>query len=198
MKPPRVGKSRLRGAVDEAAHADLVLALAADTLTAAATVARRILVVAADPAAVAPLRRLGVEITGDGGGADLNTALRYGETLLRAADPASVIGALQADLPALRAAELSAALAEAGSARAFVADAEGTGTTLLLSAPGGELAPRFGSGSARAHTESGANPLTAPVPTLRRDVDTPRDLAAAERLGLGRWTTAVLEERRVA
>jgi 2-phospho-L-lactate guanylyltransferase len=109
-----------------------------------------------------------------------------------------VIGALQADLPALRAAELSAALAEAGDRRAFVADAEGTGTTLLLSSPGGELAPRFGAGSARAHAESGANPVTAPVPTLRRDVDTPRDLAAAERLGLGRWTTAVLGERRVA
>jgi 2-phospho-L-lactate/phosphoenolpyruvate guanylyltransferase len=198
MKPPRVGKSRLRGAVDEPAHPDLVLALAADTLTAAARVVRRILVVATDPPAVASLRRLGVEVADDGGTSDLNSALRHGEALLRAGDPESVVGALQADLPALRSDELTAALAEAGGRRAFVADAEGTGTTLLLSAPGEPLEPRFGTGSALAHTGTGATALAAPLPTLRRDVDTPADLARAEELGLGGWTVAILGERRVA
>ncbi|MFD2421243.1 2-phospho-L-lactate guanylyltransferase [Amycolatopsis pigmentata] len=198
MKPPRVGKSRLRGAVEERAHPELVLALAADTLAAASAVARRILLVATDPAAVADLARFGAEITGDAGAPGLNSALRHGEALLRARDPHSVIGALQADLPALRAGELAAAFAEAGQRRAFVADAAGTGTTLLLSAPGGPLSPRFGNGSAPAHADSGAVPVTAALPTLRRDVDTPDDLARAEELGLGKWTAAILWERRVA
>ncbi|GLY66983.1 2-phospho-L-lactate guanylyltransferase [Amycolatopsis taiwanensis] len=198
LKPPRLGKTRLRGAVDEPAHADLVLALAADTLSAALSVVRRILVVAADPAAVAPLRRLGVEITREDRPGDLNAALRHGEALLRADDPASVIGAIQADLPALRSGELAAALAEAAGRRVFVADADGTGTTLLLSAPGGPLDPEFGAGSADAHAGSGAIALHTAAPTLRRDVDTPADLARAEELGVGRWTAAVLWGRRVA
>ncbi|HKS44042.1 MAG TPA: 2-phospho-L-lactate guanylyltransferase [Amycolatopsis sp.] len=198
MKPPYLGKSRLRGAVDEAAHADLVLALAADTLAAASTVVRRILVVATDPSAVTRLRGFGAEIADDAGAPDLNSALRRGEALLRAADPDAVIGALQADLPALRAGELAAALAEAAGRRAFVADSEGTGTTLLLSAAGGPLDPRFGTGSAAAHASSGAIAVTVTAPSLRRDVDTPADLAEAEELGLGEQTAGLLWERRVA
>lgn len=198
LKPPRVGKSRLRGAVGAPAHPDLVLALAADTLAAARAVVRRIVVVATDPSAVAELKRFDVDIAAEAGAGDLNSALLQGETLLRAGDPGSVIGALQADLPALRPAELAAALAEAAGRRAFVADRDGTGTTLLLSAPGGALAPSFGAGSALAHAESGAIPLTVGVPSLRWDVDTPADLACAEKLGLGRWTSAVIREGRVA
>jgi 2-phospho-L-lactate/phosphoenolpyruvate guanylyltransferase len=192
LKPPRLGKSRLRGAVGDPAHPDLVLALAADTLAAARPVVRRILLVASDPAAVARLRRFDVEITAEPETGDLNAALRHGEKMLREDDPDSVIGAIQADLPALRSAELAAALAEAAARRVFVADADGTGTTLLLSAPGGALDPRFGAGSARAHAESGALALDAPAPSLRRDVDTPADLADAEKLGVGPWTAAVL------
>jgi 2-phospho-L-lactate guanylyltransferase len=196
MKPPRTGKSRLRGAVDDAAHPALVLALAADTLAAAATVARRVLVVASDPASVAELREFGVEIVGENDAGDLNTALRQGEALLRAADPGAVLGALQADLPALRPEELEAALAEANGRRAFAADGEGTGTTLLLSAPGAALDPHFGLGSAQAHRESGATALGTAAPGLRRDVDTPADLLRAGELGLGKRTAAVLGDRR--
>ncbi|WP_167121613.1 2-phospho-L-lactate guanylyltransferase [Amycolatopsis viridis] len=199
MKQPSVGKSRLRGAVDERDHAALVLALAWDTLAAAtAAGVRRVLVVAADPAAVAGLRRPGVEIVGEAGPGDLNSALRQGEALLRERDPAAVVGAVQADLPALRPAELAAAFAEAAGRRAFTADAEGTGTTLLLSAAGGPLDPRFGPGSAAAHAASGAVALELAAPSLRRDVDTPADLAQAGELGVGERTRAVLRAREVA
>nr|WP_167108658.1 2-phospho-L-lactate guanylyltransferase [Amycolatopsis granulosa] len=199
MKQPTVGKSRLRGAVDERDHAALVLALAWDTLAAAtAAGVRRVLVVAADPAAVAGLRRPGVEIVGEDGPGDLNSALRQGEALLRERDPAAVVGAVQADLPALRPAELAAAFAEAAGRRAFTADAEGTGTTLLLSAAGGPLDPRFGPGSAAAHAASGAVALGLAAPSLRRDVDTPADLARAGELGVGERTRAVLRAREVA
>jgi 2-phospho-L-lactate guanylyltransferase len=103
------------------------------------------------------------------------------------------VGALQADLPALRSGELAAALAVADGRRAFVADRHGTGTTLLLSAPGEPLRPRFGPGSAHAHAGSGAVPLVPVGASLRCDVDTAADLDHARALGLGGHTTALLE-----
>jgi 2-phospho-L-lactate guanylyltransferase len=199
MKHPRDGKSRLRGAVAAELHPGLVLALAADTLAAVTSAARvrRVLLVAADPGSVAELAELGVEIVAEPAERTLNAAFRHGAALLRAGDPTSVVGALQADLPALRAGDLSAALAEAGESpgrRAFVADRQGTGTTLLLSAPGGPLDPRFGPGSANAHRASGAVALRGALPSLRSDVDTPEDLAHARGLGVGKHTAARLGE----
>ncbi|MEH0939236.1 2-phospho-L-lactate guanylyltransferase, partial [Micromonospora sp. CPCC 205543] len=123
--------------------------------------------------------------------AGLNAALRHGAA---AAAADAWVAALTADLPALRPAELAAALTAAATppaVRRFVADAPGTGTVLLTAPPGVALAPRFGVDSARAHAASGALPLTGPWPSLRRDVDTAADLAAARRLGLGPGTAAL-------
>ncbi len=194
MKRPTVGKSRLRGAVVTERHADLVLALAYDTLSAVTSAdgVRRVLVVAADPASVADLTELGVEIVAEPSRGGLNAALRYGESLLRPGQDASVLGALQADLPALRTEDLTAALAEAAGRRAFVADRQGTGTTLLLAAVGATLEPRFGAGSAQAHTASGAIPLSITAESLRSDVDTADDLRHACTLGVGKRTSALL------
>ena len=178
-----------RGAGDPGAHAALALALALDTITAAVGVVRHVLAVTSDPAVVAELRALGVESTP--GPEGLNPALRHGAALLRARDPRSVVGALQADLPALRAAELAAAI-DAAAGRAYCPDRQGTGTTLLLSAPGGDLDPRFGVGSADAHAASGAVALLGPWPSLRTDVDTVEDLDLAAALGLGSRTAALL------
>ena len=58
------------------------------------------------------------------------------------AGPAAPVAALNADLPALRPAELARVLdAAAAFPRAFLADAAGIGTTLLSAAPGAELRP---------------------------------------------------------
>ncbi len=187
-------KTRLLGAADcgtgdPGAHAALALALALDTITAAVKAVRHVLAVTSDPAVVAELRALGVESAP--GPEGLNPALRHGAHLLRARDPLSVVGALQADLPALRADELAAAV-ESAVGRAFCPDRQGTGTTLLLSAPGGDLDPRFGVGSADAHAASGAVALLGPWPSLRTDVDTAEDLRLASALGLGSRTAALL------
>ncbi|WP_091306336.1 2-phospho-L-lactate guanylyltransferase [Amycolatopsis tolypomycina] len=196
MKHPRDGKSRLRGAVEPAHHPGLVLALAKDTLAAVVSSAqvRRVLLVAADPDAVKTLSELGVEIVEEPAEKTLNAAFRHGAALLKADDPDTIVGALQADLPALRAGDLTAALAEAAGRRAFVADRQGTGTTLLLAAAGEPLDPRFGPGSARSHAESGAIPLRQALPTLRSDVDTPDDLAHVRALGVGKHTSAYRAE----
>jgi 2-phospho-L-lactate guanylyltransferase len=72
-----------------------------------------------------------------------------------------------------------------------VADAHGTGTT-LLTAVGTALLPAFGPGSAAAHLAGGAVPLAGDWPGLLRDVDTPDDLRAALALGAGPRTRALL------
>lgn len=195
-----VAKTRLRPVTaalpdPDRAHADLVLALLADTVAAALScpAVRALVVVTDDPAARSLARRLGVASVPDEPDQGLNAALAHG-----AAGLAGPVAALSSDLPALRPGDLATALAAAaraadgGRPRAFVADHHGSGTTLLtaLEVP---LEPRFGPRSASAHAAAGALPLTAALPTLRRDVDTAEDLAAAELLGTGPRTTAVLD-----
>jgi 2-phospho-L-lactate guanylyltransferase len=188
-------KSRLRGVIAE--HDELVLALLLDTVTAAAGTpgVGRVLVICEDERVSAALHDTGIDHIDhidQRGLPGLNPALQFGADQLRAADPRSVIGALQADLPALRPTELAEVLAEADNRRAFCADRQGTGTTLLLSAPGQPLDPRFGPGSARAHESSGALPITTPAPSLRCDVDTAEDLAVATNLGVGPRTSTLV------
>lgn len=196
VKRLAAAKSRLRDpASDPAGHTRLALALTLDTV-AAARAARRVrtvLVVSADRAVAATLSALGIEVVDDPL-VGLNAAYDRGALLLRERDPHTAVGALQADLPALRADELDAAVAVALAigARAFTADAEGTGTTFLLAAAGVELDPRFGGGSAARHRASGAVALDGRWPSLRRDVDTGADLAEALRLGVGTHTRAAL------
>jgi 2-phospho-L-lactate/phosphoenolpyruvate guanylyltransferase len=199
IKPLHLAKSRLLGAADGGArrrdaHEDLVTAVAWDTVTAARQAAgvAEVVVVTSDPTLTVALGAEGIEVLADAPAAGLNAALRHGDEVLRRRDPTARVGALQADLPALRAEELAAALTAAGADRAFCADRHGTGTTLLLAERGTALGPRFGPGSAAAHTESGARALRGEWPSLRCDVDTEADLAQAMRLGLGRRTAELL------
>ena len=197
-----VAKTRLRPVTASLpdpgdAHAELVLALLADTVAAALVcpAVGDLLVVTDDPAARRLARHLGARTVADEPDRGLNAALAHG-----AAGMTGPVAALSSDLPALRPGDLGAALAAAtdaaagGRPRAFVADAHGSGTT-LLTALGVSLEPRFGPQSAAAHAAAGALPLAGELPTLRRDVDTAEDLAAAGLLGTGPRTTAVLARR---
>jgi 2-phospho-L-lactate/phosphoenolpyruvate guanylyltransferase len=181
-------KSRLRGAVPADEHGDLVLALLLDTVTAAvgASGVRRVLVVCEDKRVPDALAGTGVECVDERGLPGLNAALTFGAEYLRT--PGSTVGALQADLPALRSVDLAAAIEEAAGRRAYCADRPGTGTTLLLSAPGEPLHPRFGPGSADAHAATGAVRVGRASASLRCDVDTGRDLDIAAELGIGKFT----------
>jgi 2-phospho-L-lactate/phosphoenolpyruvate guanylyltransferase len=185
-----LAKTRLRPLTDRlgGAHDDLVLALLADTVAATLScpAVGEVVVVTDDPAAADVVRMLGARTVADAPDRGLNPALEHGAR--SAAGPA--VAALSSDLPALRPDELAAALRAAADGRSFVADAQGTGTT-LLTAVGTDLRPHFGPGSAQAHLGSGAVPLTGPWPGLVRDVDTEADLRAALALGAGPRTAAV-------
>lgn len=177
------------------ANGRIALAMACDTVSAALASARvaAVVVVTDDPLAADTLATLGARVVPDAPDDGLNAALRYGATLAALQRPEAGVAALSSDLAALRPAELDDALdRSAGHRRAFVADVQTTGTTLLSAAPGQELGPRFGIGSAQAHERYGAHRLEGSWPSLRRDLDTPADLAVAARLGLGPATAREL------
>jgi 2-phospho-L-lactate guanylyltransferase len=129
----------------------------------------------------------------------LNAALVHAAEVAVLQWPGSGIAALSADLPALRPSELSRALRAAaalpGGRAAFVADAQGVGTTLYATAPGAGFCPMFGGASRLRHAAAGARELLLDgIPGLRRDVDTPDDLRTAVSLGAGPRTMAVAGE----
>ena len=168
---------------------ELALGFAADTVRAALACppVAGVVVVTDEPAARSELTALGALVVPDEPDAGLNPALAYGAGRARKARPGASLGALAADLPALRPAELAIALdAAATRDHVLVPDAAGTGTTLLTARAPADLRPAFGPGSRAAHLAAGAVDLAGlGLESLRRDVDTERDLRAALRLGVG-------------
>jgi 2-phospho-L-lactate guanylyltransferase len=176
---------------------DLALAFAVDTVAAAlaADQVAAVLVVTDDPRVVADVVPLGADVVADAPGAGLNPALAHGVATGVDRYGPGPVAALSADLPALRPGDLAAALASAADVpRCFVADVDGTGTTLLAARDGAALDPLFGHRSRARHVTSGAVELAAPLVSLRRDVDTEVDLYDAVRLGVGPRTRAVLDQ----
>lgn len=187
-------KSRMAAAAGPHRPA-LALAVAVDTVTAAlrCELVRSVVVVTDDPLAARELASIGAVVVPDEPGSGLNPALSHGCVLARRAFPGSGVGAMSADLPALRPAELSRVLTEAAMAQwALVPDALGVGTTLYTARPGAAFSPAFGADSRARHRAAGARELDLPdIASVRQDVDTPDDLRAALALGVGPRTTTV-------
>ncbi|MGH3559943.1 MAG: 2-phospho-L-lactate guanylyltransferase [Mycobacterium sp.] len=186
-------KTRLAPVFSAQTRENVVLAMLADTLTAAANVGslRCITVITPDDAAAAVAADLGADVLSDptpqGHPDPLNNAIAAAERVV--AESVSNIVVLQGDLPALQTQELTEAIAAARQhKRSFVADRLGTGTAALC-AFGTALDPRFGPDSSARHRRSGAIELTGAWPGLRCDIDTPDDLTVARRLGVGPATT---------
>ncbi len=197
VKAPSRAKSRLDLAgVDRAA---LARAIALDTLAAASAcpLVAQVVVVSDDPvlardsATISALR-----FVPEGEAHGLNGAIAAG---MGAVDPDGRLSraALLGDLPALRPGDLAEALRAAASVRrAVVADAEGTGSTLVTARPGAPWSSAFGDDSLARHVALGCEPLAIPLSsTLRRDVDDAAHFDAARRLGLGVHTVALLAPR---
>jgi 2-phospho-L-lactate/phosphoenolpyruvate guanylyltransferase len=195
LKPLDRAKSRLADTADDVLRPGLALAFAQDTVAAAlgCPAVRDVVVVTDDALASRELAALGAGIVPDEPRGGLNAALTHGASVAGAARRAARVAALNADLPALRPAELARVLDTAAEfPRAFLADSAGVGTTLLAAGPGRELRPLFGPGSRVRHRESGAVELGLDgVDSVRQDVDTGDDLRAALALGVGPRTAAV-------
>jgi len=199
VKRLAAAKTRLAPVFSARTRENVVLAMLQDTLTAAARVRslRSITVVTPDEAAAAAAADLGAEVLSDptpaGHHDPLNHAISAAERAV--SDGCANLVVLQGDLPALQTQELDEAIAAARHhRRSFVADRLGTGTSALC-AFGIALDPQFGSDSSARHRRSGAIELTGAWPGLRCDVDTPADLAAARRLGIGPATARAIAYR---
>lgn len=194
LKPLSVAKSRLAGAAGDDLRPTLALAFAEDTVAAVLDCpeVRHVAVVTDDPTAAARLRLLGARIVPDSPRRGLNAAVEHGVRAVRTLRGEPAVAAVNADLPALRPAELARVLrAAAGHPRSFLADTAGTGTTVLAALGGVDLAPGFGLASRTRHRASGAVELMEPgVDSVRQDVDTGEDLRAALALGVGPRTAA--------
>jgi 2-phospho-L-lactate guanylyltransferase len=196
VKGTPAAKSRFGG--DAAHRAALAEAMALDTVEAvlAAPNVSRVIVVTSSEAAPR-FAALGARVVVDTGGG-LNAAVDVG-----LAEALGLVGGARAqfhtavllgDLPALKPPELEAALALATAHdRTLVADAAGSGTTLITALYGRSHAPAFGAGSAQSHRAAGYTPLDIPVNSgLRLDVDTSDELAALDAARLGPRTAAAL------
>jgi 2-phospho-L-lactate/phosphoenolpyruvate guanylyltransferase len=194
VKRLALAKTRLSG-LTAPLRRDLALAFALDTVCAALACAavEAVVVVTDEQDAGRRLRDVGAIVVADEPDAGMNPALAHGAAAASRAHPGCGVGALSADLPALRAGELGVALARARSAAScFVRDAQGAGTTALLARQPGDFLPSFGPGSAASHLAAGAAELTgADLDSLRHDVDTPEDLAWALSAGVGPHTAEV-------
>ncbi|MFI8567309.1 2-phospho-L-lactate guanylyltransferase [Rhodococcus sp. NPDC078407] len=212
VKDLATAKSRLSAEFSGPERTRLVLAMLSDTVSAAGAVSvvDSVTVVTPDPLVADTARRIGARVLDEPIGdpalppdARLNNAFASAAAVVRREtlgggrsrhDDRVDIIALQADLPAMRPAELAQAYADAHrGGRSLVVDHHGTGTAaLILKDSPGELEPLFGLDSARRHAESGAPKLDGHWPGLRLDVDTAVDVRRAHRLGVGPATAAVL------
>jgi 2-phospho-L-lactate guanylyltransferase len=182
VKPAASAKSRL------GLGPELARAIALDTVEAAlacATVSR-VVVVTSDPG----FRPPGAEVVVEESPAGIDAAIRTAAALVGEGARAALLG----DLPSLRHEHLAVALAIAAlHSGAFVADREGTGTTLVTAIGGVRLRTAFGPGSAAAHRALGLVELSLPAAsTVTDDVDTVEQLEVARALGLGPATLAAL------
>ena len=110
---------------------------------------------------------------------------------------------LTSDLPCLTAQALDEVLALANDhPLAFVSDAQGLGTTMLLAHDATTCTPRYGVRSHARHAQAGFIEITSSVPSTqaalvraRRDVDTGIDLWDAQRIGVGPATHSLLTKK---
>ena len=194
VKRLELAKTRL--SVQPELRRELALAMATDTVLACLHTGGvvEVVVVTDDDVAGPAMRALGASVVPDEPDAGLNPALVHGRNFVRGRQASVATALVSSDLPSLTPAALRSLLDRAGSLEmGCVADAAGTGTTLLSLAAESTSEPSFGAGSWKRHTDAGAVDLTVYAdPRLRRDVDTTADLADAMRLGCGAATVTVV------
>jgi 2-phospho-L-lactate guanylyltransferase len=183
------GKSRL--GLDDVERAALARAFAHDVIEVLqdSPDIGSVVVVTADDDVRAVLA--GVEVVADPG-RGLNDAVTAGCAHALTHGGSRVV-VVPSDLPCLTAPALNRVLHMSdSSAHAYCPDAEGDGTTVVVSREPSGLVTAYGPGSAAAHRSAGLVPLPEAPPEARRDVDTLAHLNEAEELGIGPRTAAAI------
>lgn len=194
VKPLERALGRLSSVLSAAERRELQVAMLADLLGACRSCAdiAEILVVTDDAGAADLCRASGATVLADHRPPQgMNPAVRIGQSYAAASGCDAVL-VLTADLPLVRAVDLTRILDALGAPRGavLVPSRDGTGTNALALAPPLAIATRLGVNS-RAHhelalLEAGVGLAQLDVPTLALDVDTPEDLLAlATREGTG-------------
>lgn len=174
----------------------LALAFFQDTVLAARACDRVSLVVVttSDPLVGSWATDHGCAVVSDAGHPGINAAAAHAA---RHFAGESGIAVVVSDLPSATPAAMGLALDLAARYPvSFLADLDGTGTTMWMTARGGLAEPAFGPSSRAAHRIAGAADLVdrhGDLPGLRavrRDVDTATDLAQARAMGVGPHTQA--------
>lgn len=187
------GKSRL--GLDDGERALLARAFALDVLDVLKESSDivHVLVVTSDEDVRAAMD--GVDVVPDRG-RSLDDAVSQGCTRAVAGGWTEVV-VVPSDLPCLTADALSEVVRlSEGHEHAYCPDAEGDGTSVVVSRDPVGLVTSYGPGSAAAHRAAGLTPLVAAPAVARRDVDTMAHLRDAESLGVGRRTEAAVAEIR--
>lgn len=198
QKDLRLAKSRM--ALGEEDRRDIVVAMFVDTLDAIAAcdLVDQVIVVCDSADDALALRRPGVIIQVNDASDGLNASIEKGASLARELLPETLLAVLPTDLPGIRPEELFRALALAADHdRAFIADAAGSGTTLLTAGTGFELRPAYGPSSRARHTLIGCAEIgrNNDLESLRDDVDdieALRRVIASDRARQTRRTIAAL------
>ena len=197
VKVLSAAKSRL-AAVSPTAS-ELAFAFCQDTLDAAlaSPLVAEVVVATSDERVGSLASARGCRVVSDADHPGINPAARQAATMRSGTGGLAIV---VSDLPALTPTALTSVLATAtGYPMSFLADADGTGTTMWFSSAGKDVEPHFGLASRAAHNEAGAVDLVAVHPAMsgswsaaRRDVDTDAALADAIAMGVGTCTTAAL------
>lgn len=197
-------KSRLADRLAPGQRAALVEAMLADMLQALAgsPAIARVYVTTSTPDLAHIAARAGAVVILEYGASALNAAFDSVRRRIAQADPTRTIVLLPGDLPLLDAAELEAAISQAGETRMALAPAAadgGTGAVILRADCPLSLA--FGPDSFKRHLAAaaalGLEVAVVEAPGLALDVDRPEDLDAVVAHGRGR-TAALLRGWRLA
>ena len=189
----RLAQAKSRLAVPDRVRRTLAMAFAIDTISAVAgcPAVERVVVVTADPRVRRALAHKQLLFAEEGRTAGLAAAVESARALTTEHGRGTVV--VPADLPALTADDLERALERAvGHDAAFVRDARGDGTTLLVRAHASARKNAYGPASAARHAAAGFVELCGVAEGVSQDVDDLHDLDAASRLGVGPMTTALL------
>ncbi|WP_182481527.1 2-phospho-L-lactate guanylyltransferase [Nocardioides immobilis] len=190
----RLALAKQRLALPGPVRRALAEAFARDVLVAALETPGidRVLAVCSDASLRRFCRRHGARLVSDWvqtSGDALNISIMRGVSWADRRYPNDHVVVIPSDLPSIDACSLASALEGAvGLDRAFVADAEEYGTSLLMASSPARLIPRYGHGSAALHRAAGHVELTQAPRCLRRDVDDLDGLQEAVGLGVGEFT----------